>query len=264
MSRINLWMVLFCLLCTGYSCQPTDKKADKKPVITVAVAANVQFAMQELEAAFEARYPIQVETVISSSGKLAAQIMQGAPYSIFLAANMEYPDKVKSAGYAASKVEPYAEGTLVLWTTKSISLDSTLAILVHPSTGKIAIANPKNAPYGKEAINALKYFERYDAALPRLVYGESIAQTNQYILSGVVDAGITAKSAVMAPAVSGAGKWVSIPAKAYQPIRQGAIITRYGIEQEEAASRQFWSFLFSSEAQRILSEYGYKVDIGTH
>jgi len=251
---------LFLMALSLWGCSPASSNSQQESGrITIAVAANAQFAMQELEAAFEAEYDIAVETVISSSGKLAAQIMQGAPYSIFMAANLAYPQAVKEAGYGSDTIRTYAYGTLVLWSSKDLPLDTNLQFLLHPSIDKIAIANPRNAPYGEEALNAMKYYGVYKKMEGKLAYGESIAQTNQYILSQAVDVGITAKSSVMAPAIQGKEQWMELSDRAYQPIEQGAIITRYGMEHAPEASRKFWSFLFSPKAQSILLKYGYSI-----
>lgn len=254
----------FCLILLLFSsCGPSSSPAEsqkKREKITIAVAANVQFAMQELEAAFEQEHDVAIETVISSSGKLAAQVMQGAPYSIFLSANLDYPQAVQEAGYGSEALKTYAYGALVLWSRKNIQLDTNLQLLQHPSIDKIAIANPRNAPYGAEAINALKYYGIYEQVEGKLAYGESIAQTNQYILSKAVDLGITAKSAVLAPAIQGKGEWLELSSKAYQPIEQGAMITKYGMKHAPEACKKFWDFLFSPKARSILLKYGYSTE----
>jgi molybdate transport system substrate-binding protein len=130
-------------------------------------------------------------------------------------------------------------------------------VLADPAVGKIAVANPKTAPYGAETMNALVHL-KLDAALrPKLVFGESIAQTNQYIYSMAADAGFTAKSVVLSPQMRGKGKWIDLPKDAYRPIAQGAVILKHGRQTHPALARQFHTFLFSETARAIFQRYGY-------
>ena len=254
---------LFLLQCTGSN--PREQQADKstKPEITVAVAANVQFAMKELKAAFEQETGIDVNVVISSSGKLATQILQGAPYSLLVSANMKYPEALVQGGKAAGSPQIYAYGVLVLWTLKEgARLDAEPTFLLADSIRKVAIANPRNAPYGEQAVNYFKYYGVYEAIQSKLAYGESIAQTNQYVLAGAVDAGITARSVVLSPELRGKGQWIELPAEAYQPIEQGVVVTAYGQEKRPEESRRFFDFLFSKKAKQVFEKYGYNLPEG--
>ncbi|HQU57583.1 MAG: molybdate ABC transporter substrate-binding protein [Phaeodactylibacter sp.] len=253
----------FAIILAG--CQPSERQSRRSETITVAVAANVQFAMEELESAFEAESGIAVETTISSSGKLTAQIQQGAPYDLLVSADMKYPTALVESGKAVLPVRAYGFGALVLWTQNELELEENPAFLLQDKIRKIAIANPRNAPYGEQAMH---YFEHYGIAeqvASKLVYGESIAQTNQYILSHAADLGLTAKSVVLSPEMKGTGKWLEIPAQSYEPIAQGVVITSYGQKVHPEASRRFFEFLFSPKARVILEKYGYelpKVTIG--
>lgn len=249
---------LLLLQCTGSGSQKRGGDANAK--ITVAVAANVQFAMKELEKAFEEESGVGVDIVISSSGKLATQILQGAPYSLLVSADMKYPEALVQEGKAAVSPKVYAYGSLVLWTLReAMALHPDPGFLLADSIRKVAIANPLNAPYGEEAVHYFKYFGVYEAIQPKLAYGESIAQANQYILAGAVEAGVTAKSVVLSPEMKGKGKWIEVPPEAYRPIEQGVVITSYGQENHPQESCQFLEFLFSETAQRIFEEYGYEL-----
>jgi molybdate transport system substrate-binding protein len=251
--RTLLWGFLMTI--TLSTCQ--YEEAPEK--LTIAVAANVQFAIAELEKAFEAMHNIPVEVVLSSSGKLTAQIQQGAPYDLFLSANMKYPRYLQAQGLAASPPEVYATGSLVAWTTKNISLDSALQILTRPSIRKIAIANPKNAPYGEAAQQLLQKRQLWDVVSPKLVFGESITQTNQYILSGASDMGFTAKSVVLSPAGKGQSNWIELPISDYAPIDQGVVLTRHGQQAHPVEARQFIAFLKTPAAKAIFEKYGYRI-----
>lgn len=231
--------------------------APSKP-LRVAVAANVQYAMQELEEAFEAQTGLEVEAVISSSGKLTAQIAQGAPYHLFLSADLKYPEYLLEQGHAAGRIQCYARGLLVCWTLdESLNLQSDPSFLLDSLQGRVAVAQPELAPYGLAARAHLQAVGLWDSLQPRLVFGESIAQVNQYVLSGAAPLGFTAKSVVLAPDLQARGRWVEIEARHYPAIEQGAVMTQLGKTAREADCRRFLDFLLSSEGQRILERYGY-------
>ena len=185
----------------------------------------MQFAMEALVNIFEEETGIACEIIVSSSGKLTAQIKEGAPYHIFVSADMKYPEDLYKAGFSTAKPAVYAHGNLVMWST---SLDSTLSIesLQHKKIKHIAIANPQTAPYGAAALATLKYYKIYTAVKEKLVYGESISQTNQFIISSAAEVGFTAKSVVLSPRVKVKGQWVSVNSKAYTPIKQGIILIK--------------------------------------
>lgn len=226
--------------------------------ITIAAAANAQFAIEEINASFRAATGTETKAVFGSSGKLCAQIRGGAPFDVFVSADMEYPDSLSAWGHADGKAAPYAYGRLVLWTTKKgFDPAQGLAAPALPGAGRIAVADPGRAPYGREAVKALKRSGVWAAAGPRLVYGESIAQVNQYILLGSVDAGITAKSAVLAEGMRGRGAWADVDSAAYDPIAQGAVVCRYGKENHPAEAGRYLAYLRSPPARAILSRYGY-------
>ncbi len=233
-------------------------KQENQIELTVAVAANAQFAMEVIAVAFEEQTKKNIEIVIGSSGKLTAQIKQGAPYDILVAANMKYPNYLYQEGLATTNPKVYALGELVIWTiAEDLDMTKDLSFLKNLPIQKIALANPKNAPYGKQAINALNYYDLKEALNPKLVFGESIAQTNQYITTRNCEVGFTAKSVVLAPKLENKGSWVAVPKNAYQSIEQGVIITKYGTKEHPETAQAFYNFLFSTTAQRIFQEYGY-------
>ena len=225
--------------------------------IAVAVAANVQYAFDELKTAFKQDTGHDVQGSINSSGKFVAQISHGAPYDVFLSADMEFPEKLYKDGLAATEPRIYAYGALVIWSTKEKNLSQWQSLLSSSQVSKIAVANPKTAPYGRETMRALQYFKLEQSLQPKLVFGESIAQTNQYIHSGVADVGFTAKSVVLSPEMRSQGKWIDVPRASYQPIAQGAVILKYGKEQHPQIAQQFYDFVYSAKARAILERYGY-------
>lgn len=227
--------------------------------VRVAVAANAQFVVQALKAAFEKKTEAKIEVIISSSGKLTAQILHGAPYDIFLSADMKYPERLFEEGYTLDNPQVYAYGSLVLWTLKNINLRDTLKGLKNQDIGIIAVANPKTAPYGLATIQALKEAGIYDEVEDKIVWGESISQVNQYLLSGAADAAFTAKSVVMAPPLAHKGRWIEINDTLYSPIVQGTVMLKHAQENSLQTIKAFYQFLFSTEGKSIFKSYGYRI-----
>lgn len=241
---------------TSLGCQVPLKPA----VVVVATAANAQFAMQDIGNVFEQETGIPVEIVIASSGKLTAQIRQGAPFDLFVSADMKYPLELYSKGFSEDYPAIYAYGKLVLWSRlSSDSLSgSGLQLLLDHSVRKIAIANPITAPYGIAAVEALQYYGIYDTVKDKLVYGESVSQVSQFIISGAVDIGITAKSIVLSPEAKGKGIWEDVEENAYSPIEQGVLILKKKKGKKSEATKIFYHFLLSDKGKKILEEFGYQ------
>jgi molybdate transport system substrate-binding protein len=227
--------------------------------LTVAVAANMSYAFEELKSEFGRQTGIEIQSVISSSGKIATQIQHGAPFDVFLSADTQYPEALQQKGLTASEPKVYAYGVLVLWTNKAIDVSDVLTVLVDASVRKVAIANPEVAPYGREAVRAMTRAGIYDAVAPKLVYGESIAQATHFIETGAADIGFTAMSIVDAPAMRGKGRWVEVPVDSYEPIAQAAVVLQHGKEHNAEAAQRFFAFLFSEGAREILARFGYRL-----
>lgn len=252
MKLFKFALILFCGIML-VSCQRAD--ADK---VVIATAANMQLPMEAITKRFTEKYGVPCELIIGSSGKLTAQIVEGAPYDIFVAANMKYPEAVYLKGRASDRPRVYAYGKLVLW---SMSLDTPISIntLTEPYIGHVALANPKTAPYGEAALEVLHHHGLFDEVENKLVYGESIAQTNQFITSKAAQIGFTAMSTVLSPQMKGKGRWVELDAEQYSPIGQGVVkLKREGMKTQEV--QEFYDFLFSGEAKKILKDFGYLMD----
>ena len=227
--------------------------------LTIAAAANVQYALKEITQEFQKKYPaVRITKIISSSGKLTAQIVRGAPYDLLLSADMKYPEFLYKKGFAISKPVVYAKGTLVLWSMKDIPLENEIKSLLNPSIKKIAIPDPKTAPYGREAKKALEKSGIYPKVRYKLVYGESVGQATQYIYKGLVDVGFTAKSVVLSPQMKNKGRWIEIDSSLYSPIKQGIVILKHG--EKNLYAQKFIEFLLSDTGKKILEKYGYKID----
>ena len=232
--------------------------AQKK--ITVAVAANMQYTMEALKAEFSTADNMQIDIVVGASGKLAQQIIQSAPFDIFISADTAFPKKLADTGFAAEAPKVYAQGVLVLWSAKpDIQPKADLKLLLNDNVHHIAIANPKTAPYGAAAEIILKKYNLYDKISSKLVTGESITQTTQFIATEAADIGFTAKSIVISDEMKGKGKWIELNRNDYPPIKQAAVLLKYGQDNHAAEAKKFYDFLFSSKAKAIYKKFGYIV-----
>ncbi len=259
LNRIaKAFLLIGILLFTGCGNSGERKNQKQALQVTIAVAANMQFAMEELTRAFTEQTGINCATVISSSGKLTAQIKEGAPFDVFVSANMIYPREVYRQNLAVTPPKVYAYGKLVLWSMKA-DLTPTMDLLGDESVRHIALANPKTAPYGAAALDVLKNQQLLEKLEDKLVYGESIAQTNQFVITQSAEVGFTAMSVVLSPAIKGKGQWTEIPKEAYSPIEQGVVVVKRKDGAQESAVK-FYEFLSSETARKILLEFGYAVD----
>lgn len=254
---LGFWLVLIFLT----ACAPSSEKSEQER-LQIAVAANMQFAMKALTAAFGQKTGIQTTLIISSSGKLTAQIKEGAPFDVFVSADMKYPSELEQSGLAAYPPKVYGYGKLVLWTMRS-DLEPSLELLTNPDIGHIAIANPQIAPYGEAALEVLNQFDLTKKVLEKLVYGESISQVNQFVITQAAELGFTALAAVLSPEMKGKGKYILIDENIYSPIQQGIVVIRRKEGQQEKA-KQFYDFLLSESAKPILESFGYRVTAPTN
>lgn len=218
--------------------------------ILVAAAGNTAYALPEIKKAFNKFYPnINLKFIISSSGKLTAQIQNGAPFDVFLSANMKYPNYLYSKHLAVTKPKIYAKGALVVFSVRK-KLKS-LNDLINCQT--IAVANVKTAPYGKAAIEILKNVKLYKKVKDKLVYVETVNQVVSYV-KNAVDVGFVAKSTMFAPKMKQyKNNYIDIDSKLYSPINQGIVIIKKSPE-----ARKFYNFILSKEAKKIFKRYGYE------
>jgi molybdate transport system substrate-binding protein len=223
--------------------------------LSIAAAADLNFAIQDIAAKFRAAHPaVQLDVAYGSSGNFFAQIGNQAPFDMFLSADVEYPRKLSAAGFGAGNPAfTYAVGRIVVWVPAASPLDPAVA-LRDPSLKHLAIANPQHAPYGRAAQAALQSLGLYQSLQPKLVLGENISQTLQFVESGAADAGIVALSLALAPPVRSRGRYWEIPADAYPRMEQGGIILK-----DSAPARDFRDFLLSGGGRRILKQYGFFV-----
>ena len=228
--------------------------------ITIAAAADLSFTFKELIPQYEQMTGQHVTVSFGSSGNFFAQIQHGAPFDLYFSADISYPKKLEEAGLTVpGSLYRYAVGRIVLWARHNSPLDITqgLPTLRQPSIRKIAIANPKHAPYGRAAVAAMEHFKIYDEVKDRLVFGENVSQAAQFVESGAADIGIIALSLALAPAMKDKGTYWEIPLEAYPPLEQGAVMLRSSRHQKSA--KRFLEFMKSRQGQVIMARYGFDV-----
>lgn len=228
--------------------------------ISVAVAANLSDVIEVCKAEFAKTNPTtKVNTVLGASGKFATQIKAGAPFDIFLSADMKFPESLYDEQLAVTKPVIYASGALAMMSTKGLDLSRGMALLNDAKVEKIALANPKTAPYGAAAIEAFKNAGVYEKVETKLVYGESISQAVQFSTTAA-DVGFVNKSAFYSENMKQykEGKeWVNVDAKLYTPIAQGIVILKQA--QNNAEAKAFYDFVLSAKAKQIFKNYGYLI-----
>ena len=215
-SKVFTLLIAF----TFFGC--SNKKSES---LKIATAANMQYAMKELTTTFQHKTGVKCDIIVSSSGKLTAQIKEGAPYDIFVSADMKFPNELYNSGFTIEKPTTYAFGKLILWTLID-SLQPNLNILSDKNIKHIALPNPKIAPYGVAGKELLIKHQLYSKLENKLVYGESVAQTNQFITTMAAEVGFTAKSVVFSPQMKGKGNWIDLDEISYTPISQGIVLLK--------------------------------------
>jgi molybdate transport system substrate-binding protein len=226
--------------------------------VQVAVAANFTAPMRAIAAAFEQDTGHKALLAFGSSGKFYAQIRNGAPFQVFLSADDEKPARLEQAGMAVAGTRfTYAIGQLALWSAKAGFVDNKGEVLKQGGYAHLAIANPKLAPYGAAAIEVLKNLGLLETVQPRLVQGENIAQTYQFVASGNAELGFVALSQVTRDGrVTQGSAWI-VPAHLHAPIRQDAVILANG--KGNAAASALMAYLKSDKAKAVIRAYGYGI-----
>jgi len=227
--------------------------------VKVAVAANVSYSIKALAKDFNKQHPnTKVEINIGSSGKLSAQIMQNAPYDIFMSADMGYPEALYSKGLTIDEPKVYANGSLALFTKRTdINISKGLSIILDDNIKRVAVANPKTAPYGVATQEALKNSKLYDKSKSKFIYGQSIGQTLTYTLTAA-DVGFVAKSMLLSDKLSQYKKgknWIDVPTNLYTPTKQGIVLIKRAKDNSDA--KAFYDYLLSNRAKEIFKKFGY-------
>ena len=226
--------------------------------ITVAAAADLNYALNELANRFEATSGVKVTLSFGASGNLFSQIQSGAPFDLFFSADEDYPKKLASAGLAdASSLRIYALGLLVLWVPNNSPFDPQklqMELLTQPAITRIAIANPQHAPYGRAAMSAIEHYGLKDKLSGKLVFGENVSQAAQFVQSGNAQAGLIAVSLAKSPAMESAGRFWVLPTDSYPELKQAVVIV--SASQHKKAAQAFLDFVLSPEGAATLQKYG--------
>jgi molybdate transport system substrate-binding protein len=251
-KKISLCLILVALVCAFAAA--TARAGE----VTIAAAADLTFAFQDVTAKFDQQTGNTVRMSYGSSGNFYSQIKNGAPYDIFFSADVNFPKKLEDEGLTEpGTLYEYASGKIVIWVTSNskLPIDQGLRVLLDPGIHKIAVANPQHAPYGHAAVEALKHVGIYDQVKSKLVLGENISQTAQFVASGNADVGIIALSLALAPAMKARGHYFVIPTDEYPPLIQAAVILKAARHKDVA--RQFLDYLKQPAGVALMQSYGF-------
>jgi molybdate transport system substrate-binding protein len=224
--------------------------------LKVAVAANLQSVIKVLGQDFKQKTGITIEPIVGSSGNLTTQISNGAPFDVFLSADMGFPETLFKQGFSLKKPVVYAQGSLIICSNQDIGFENWERALMTARIKKIAVANPTIAPYGKAAEETLKDKGILNDIKSKIVYGESISQVNTYITTGVAEVGFTTQALVKDPANKTKLYWKVIDPKTYAPIEQGMVLLKHANDNPDA--EKFYQYILSPAAKAIFEEYGYR------
>lgn len=254
---MSVYLVAAFLILSATSGWAQEKKSS--PGLIVAAAADLSTALKEIGDNYEKTTGVKVKLSFGASGALTQQIQNGAPFDLFFSADMGYPRQLIASGDAdEASLYQYAVGKLVLWIPADSSLDiehKGMSVLLDPSVKKVAIANPRHAPYGRAAVAALKHAGVYDQVADRLVLGENVSQAAQFVESGNAQAGFVALAHAVAPGMHGKGKYWEVPVDAYPPLAQGVIVLSHSQHKKEAAA--FLEYIKAKETAEIFRKFGF-------
>jgi molybdate transport system substrate-binding protein len=251
-ARKPICLIGLALLCVTRLCAARE--------ITIAAAADLQFAMQDITARFQKETGKTVKVIYGSSGNFFQQIQNGAPFDMFFSANLGYPKKLEAAGLTEpGSYHEYAKGKIVVWVLNDskVNLNSGLDALLDPSVKKIAIANPLHAPYGQAAVSAMQKEGIYEKVKDKFVLAENISQTASLIVSGSADIGVVALSLALSPNMKDKGRYAEIPSDDYPPIDQACVILRSS--RNKAVAQQFLSYVEGPVIAKLFKQYGFDV-----
>ncbi|HEV3215308.1 MAG TPA: molybdate ABC transporter substrate-binding protein [Vicinamibacterales bacterium] len=228
--------------------------------LTVAAASDLQTALPAIASGFEKDTGQHVGLTFGSSGNFFTQIGNGAPFDVFLSADIDYPRRLEASGQAErGSLYEYATGRLVLWTRTDSGIDVRrgLTVLADGHVRRIAIANPEHAPYGRAAVAALRHERLSEQVQGKFVMGENISQAAQFAQSGSADVGIVALSLALSPLLKSSGTYIEIPESWYPPIEQAAVVL--ASSRQKPLARRFVDYLKTADSGRILQSFGFAV-----
>ena len=225
--------------------------------VRVAAAGNLRFVLEDIKAKYIRENPgSKVDITFGASGALTQQIINGATFDFFMAADIRFPQEIKEQGFAAGAVKTYAFGRLVLW-SNIVDVSSGIQTLTSKNISRIAIAKPDVAPYGERAVECLKYYSLYGALKNKLVYADNIAQAAQFASTGNVEAAFLAYALIFGPGMKDNGNCYVLDTNSYRPVEQACLLLREGGQNPEAV--KFMKFVLSTECKPLFEKYGYIV-----
>ncbi len=249
-TKVTLLLLLMGFFLLSGCRQPQEGKKE----LSIAAAANLRNVLQEMEQQFHRENPgIATRVTFGSSGMLTQQISSGAPFDLFLAADTGFPDQVIAHGKAAGTSRIYCYGKVVMWSA-TLDVSPGLALVGDPKVKKIAIANPRLAPYGKNAVAALEKAGLYETAKEKIVWGENINQVAQFAVSANADIGFTALSLARGSEMAGKGSYYVLSDSESSPIAQGGVVLK---GNNSATAALFLDYIRSARAEEIWRKYGY-------
>jgi molybdate transport system substrate-binding protein len=225
--------------------------------VRVAAAANLKFVLEDIRSLYVVAHPdAQIVMTFGSSGALCQQILNGAPFDLFLSADRTYPDRLAKEKATVGEIRTYAIGRLVLWST-TLDLAKGIGAVDDSSVKTIVVAKPEVAPYGERAIQCLKYYEYYNRVQSKLVYADNISQAAQYVATGNADAGFVPLSLILAPGLNGRGFYVVLDEKSYIPVEQACVLI--ASQKPNAEASRFMDFLTGPVCRSLFQTHGYTI-----
>ncbi len=257
--KLRVLAAIVLIMAAVAGCGNSDSGGDAKTQVRIAAASDLKFALEEIVTAFEAEHHnIDVTVSYGSSGTYFQQISNGAPFDLYLSADLSYPKKLVEAGKAdQADVFGYAVGRLAVWVAKDSPVDPTkgLAALADREALKVAIANPEHAPYGKAAVAAMRTAGVYEAVAPKLVLGENVAQAAEFAQSGNAQAGVIALSLALSPQLKDKGRYNEVPLESFPRIDQGGVVL--GAAVDPGAARSVRDHMLGTQGRAVLARYGF-------
>lgn len=245
--------------CASTRGQNPDAQRQAPAVVRVAAAADLKFALEEVKAELNTVNPgVELAMTFGSSGTFFQQISNGAPFDLYLSADLSYPRRLVEEGKAdGADLFGYAVGRLVVWAPNDSRVDPAggLAALTQPAAAKVAIANPDHAPYGVAAVSAMRSAGIYEVVRPKLVLGENVAQAAEFVQSGNAQVGVIALSLAMSPQMRDKGRYSEVPLDSFPRIDQGGVVLANAADLP--AARTVKDFLTGEQGRSILRRYGF-------
>lgn len=262
-GRLRSVLLLLVAVALLPGCGTDASDAGAQPaVVRVAAAADLEFAFDELAEVVAEEHPdVELAVTYGSSGTFLQQIRNGAPFDLYLSADLEYPRRLVEEGLAADDdLFSYAVGRLVVWTPEGSAVDPAegLAVLADPRVRRVSIANPEHAPYGRAAVEAMRTQGVYDAVAPKLVLGENVAQAAEFVQSGNADAGVVAMSLVLGEPLREVGRWSEVPLEDFPRLEQGGVVLASARDVE--AARAVRDTVLSPAGRAVLDRYGFLLE----